>query len=69
MPEITSHSHGAPCWADLSTTDPAAAVSFYSALFGWEDDPQPMPIGPDALFHMQKINGLEAAAITPANGT
>ena len=65
MPEITSHSHGAPCWADLSTTDPAAAVTFYSTLFGWEDDPQPMPIGPDALFHMQKINGLEAAAITP----
>lgn len=65
MPEITSHSHGAPCWADLSTTDTAAAVTFYSTLFGWEDDPQPMPIGPDALFHMQKINGLEAAAITP----
>ena len=61
MPEITSHSHGAPSWADLATTDPAAALSFYSALFGWEDDPQPM--GPDAFYHMQKLNGLEAAAI------
>ena len=61
MPEVTSHSHGAPSWADLATTDPAAALAFYSALFGWEDDPQPM--GPDAFYHMQKLNGLEAAAI------
>ena len=61
MPEVTSHSHGAPSWADLATTDPAAALAFYTALFGWEDDPQPM--GPDAFYHMQKINGLEAAAI------
>ena len=61
MPEVTSHSHGAPSWADLATTDPAAALAFYTALFGWEDDPQPM--GTDAFYHMQKLNGLEAAAI------
>ncbi len=61
MPEVTSHSHGAPSWADLATTDPDGALAFYGALFGWEDDPQPM--GPDAFYHMQKLNGLEAAAI------
>ena len=61
MPEVTSHSHGAPSWADLATTDPAAALTFYGALFGWEDDPQPM--GPDAFYHMQKLNGLDVAAI------
>ena len=27
---------GAFCWADLSTTDPAGASTFYRGLFGWE---------------------------------
>ena len=61
MPEVTSHPHGAPSWAELDTTDEAGALAFYSAMFGWEDDPQ--PIGPDWVYHMQKVNGLPAAAI------
>ena len=28
--------HGAFSWSELSTTDPAAACTFYSALFGWK---------------------------------
>jgi predicted enzyme related to lactoylglutathione lyase len=27
--------HGAFSWNELTTTDPAAAAAFYSALFGW----------------------------------
>ena len=27
---------GVPYWAQLSTTDPAAAASFYEAMFGWQ---------------------------------
>ena len=61
MPEVTSHAHGSPSWADLSTTDEAAALSFYSALFGWADEPQEM--GPDSYYHMQKVNGRYACAI------
>ena len=61
MPEVTAHAPGAPSWAELSTTDEAGALSFYSALFGWADDPQEM--GPDWYYHLQKLNGLEAAAI------
>ena len=61
MPEVTSHAPGAPSWADLATSDEAGALSFYNALFGWEDDPQEM--GPDAYYHMQRVNGLETAAI------
>ena len=61
MPEFTSHPQGTPSWAELSTTDDKAAVAFYGALFGWTDDPQVM--GPNMLYHMQKLNGLEAAAI------
>lgn len=27
--------HGAPSWSELTTPDPAAAATFYAALFGW----------------------------------
>ncbi len=30
-----SHQHGAFCWADLSTPDPARAIQFYTDVFGW----------------------------------
>ena len=61
MPEITEYAQGTPSWAELSTTSETAALEFYGALFGWADDPQ--PAGPDMIYHMQKSNGLEAAAI------
>ena len=61
MPEVTAHAPGAPSWAELSTTDADGALAFYSAIFGWVDDPQPM--SEDWFYHMQKLNGLEAAAI------
>ena len=61
MPEVTAHTQGAPSWADLSTTDETGAIAFYSAIFGWTDDPQ--PLGDNLFYHMQKLNGLEAAAI------
>ncbi|MFJ9036218.1 VOC family protein [Streptomyces sp. NPDC102406] len=34
-----SKTPSAPCWADLSTTDPDAARFFYEALFGWRTRP------------------------------
>ena len=61
MPEVTTHSPGSPSWAELSTTDETGALHFYGALFGWEDDPQ--PITESWTYHMQRLNGLEAAAI------
>ncbi len=61
MPEVTAHTQGAPSWADLSTIDENGAIAFYSAIFGWTDDPQPM--GENWFYHMQKLNGLEAGAI------
>jgi predicted enzyme related to lactoylglutathione lyase len=61
MPEVTSYAPGAPSWAELDTTDEIGALSFYSALFGWEDDPQ--EITPGWFYHLQKINGLEASSI------
>lgn len=32
----TPFSPGDICWADLTTSDPAASRAFYGALFGWE---------------------------------
>ena len=57
MPEVTSYAPGAPSWAELDTTDEICA------LFGWEDDRQ--EITPGCFYHLQKLNGLEAASIYP----
>jgi len=38
MPVHESHPHGAPCWADLLTTDADGARAFYGGLFGWSFD-------------------------------
>lgn len=35
MPHRDSAPHGAPCWIDLASSDPARATEFYSQLFGW----------------------------------
>ena len=61
MPELTSHPPGTPSWSELSTTDEAGALAFYSALFGWKDNPQEM--GPNSFYHMQTVNDLPACAI------
>ncbi len=55
MPEITSYAPGTPSWVDLSTTDAEGALTFYGALFGWDNDPQPM--GPDSFYYMQRMRG------------
>lgn len=35
MPKVESIPMGAPCWMDLSTSDPDRASAFYGELFGW----------------------------------
>lgn len=35
MPVPDTTRLGEPCWADLTSTDPASAEAFYTALFGW----------------------------------
>jgi predicted enzyme related to lactoylglutathione lyase len=35
MAEFTIPKHGEICWRELATTDLAAALDFYSKLFGW----------------------------------
>ena len=37
--------HGLFAWFELQTSDPAAAAAYYSDLFGWNIEEQPMPAG------------------------
>src|SRR5260370_17911783 len=61
MPERTSYTQGTPNWVDLQTTDQGAAKAFYSGLFGWTYDDQPMPQGP--VYSMATLGGHPVAPI------
>jgi len=60
MANIDKHSPGAFCWIELATTDQAAAKKFYSSLFGWSIDDNPM--GPDEYYTMFKLNDRNTGA-------
>jgi predicted enzyme related to lactoylglutathione lyase len=60
MPEITRHEEATFSYSDLQTTDLEAAKAFYTSLFGWGVDEQPM--GPGQVYAMFKKNGKTTAA-------
>jgi predicted enzyme related to lactoylglutathione lyase len=45
MPKRDLYVQGTPSWVDLATTDLAAAKAFYTTVFGWDYDDQPLPDG------------------------
>lgn len=61
MPEIKEYAPGTFCWAELVTTDAAAAKKFYCDLFDWKhhDD----PIGPDAYYTMLILGEKNVGAL------
>jgi predicted enzyme related to lactoylglutathione lyase len=61
MPERTQHAPGTPSWVDLQTSDEAGAKAFYTALFGWDYDDQPVP--DNGVYSMAQKNGKDVAAI------
>jgi uncharacterized protein len=63
MPEITHYEDGVPSWVDIGTPDPAAAVSFYSALFGWESQDMGEETG---HYTIVSKGGKQVAAISGA---
>ena len=68
MPDRTGYAPGTPSWIDLQTSDQAGAKAFYSALFGWEYDDQPVgqdEAGNEAFYSMATKNGKHVAAIAP----
>jgi hypothetical protein len=64
MGERTEHPAGAFSWADLSTTDTDGAKRFYTALFGWETEDNPIPDG--GVYTMCRKDGKDAAALSAA---
>jgi predicted enzyme related to lactoylglutathione lyase len=60
MPHIDKHPAGSFCWVELATSDQAAAKTFYSSLFGWA--PNDNPMGPDDYYTIFKLDGRDTAA-------
>ncbi len=60
MALITSYPQGAPSWADLATSDAAAAKKFYTELFGWTAEDN--PAGPNMIYTMYKHGDSYVAA-------
>jgi predicted enzyme related to lactoylglutathione lyase len=63
MGQRESYTPGTFSWADLATTDPEGAKTFYSELFGWEAED--MPVGDGVNYSMMRRDGKNAAAIAP----
>ncbi|MSQ08048.1 MAG: hypothetical protein EXR44_01910 [Dehalococcoidia bacterium] len=61
MSEVKYHPQGEPCWAELAASDAESALQFYTNLFGWTDDAQPM--GPGHSYHMMRLKGQVAAGL------
>ena len=54
--------HGAFSWAELMTTEPAAAMSFYGKLFGWAYKPFEADW---CTYQVVQVEGEEKAGIMP----
>jgi hypothetical protein len=52
--------HGAFSWNELMTTDPDAALRYYTALFGWTTEPMAMP---DGTYHVVRANGTAIGGV------
>src|SRR5260221_3209963 len=66
MPIKTKHEPGTFSWAELATTDTAAAKKFYGPLLGWEFDD--MPAGPDMIYSMSKVGGQHVGGLFNIHG-
>jgi uncharacterized protein len=63
MTEIAKHEPGSFSWAELATSDPAAAKKFYSSLFGWGVKDNPMGPSPEDVYTLLQIGGKDVAAL------
>ncbi len=61
MPRVESYKQGVPSWIDLSTTDHPGAKKFYSDVFGWEYQDNPM--GEGMVYSMAQLNGAAVCAM------
>jgi predicted enzyme related to lactoylglutathione lyase len=61
MQETPEIKPGNFCWVELGTSDNEAAKNFYSQLFGWEFEDNPM--GPDMVYTMLKLDGKDVGGL------
>ena len=61
MGERTSHPPGTFSWAELATSDADSAKSFYSSVFGWEYEDN--PIGDGQVYTTASRDGKQAGAL------
>lgn len=61
MATITQHAPGTFCWAEMGSTDAAAAKKFYTGLFGWEA--VDMPMGDSFVYTMLRKDGKDVGAL------
>ncbi|MGO2127092.1 MAG: VOC family protein [Pseudoalteromonas prydzensis] len=57
----TNHPHGVFCWSELCTSDWKNGKAFYTELFAWGADDQ--PIGDDLYYTMLQKQGDDIAAM------
>ena len=62
MPDINKHEEGNFSYADLQTSDLEAATTFYTDLFGWKTDDQPMSEDQSDIYRMFTKNGRGVCA-------
>jgi predicted enzyme related to lactoylglutathione lyase len=63
MSERTQYAPGTFSWTDLSTTDQDGAKAFYTGLFGW--DVEDNPVDENTVYSMMMVDGKPVAAISP----
>src|SRR5262245_27148514 len=66
MGERTSYAPGTFSWVDLSTNDQDGAKAFYTTLFGW--DYEDNPVGEGMVYSMARVRGHNVAAIYTGDG-
>ncbi len=63
--KLTSIKQGAASWVELSTSDEAGGVAFYTSLLGWTDHAEPMPEeSGGGVYHMGQIEGDNIAGMS-----
>jgi uncharacterized protein len=64
MSERDNYPSGVPCWVEVLTPDPKAALGFYGALFDWEYmGPGPMASHPQGQYYVAQVRGRDVAGI------
>ena len=61
MGERTSYPPGTFCWAELASSDPDGAKTFYTNVFGWEYRDNPIPDG--SVYSTALRDGKDVAAL------